>query len=842
MDLDKDFSDVVSISKADALTLGVKTSDVLQLSATLGSASGFPKELLTCALQIVVRSNTQTVHDEPRGEGILPDVSISPLMYEIMCTASAMAGHTGAAFDGDDVLNSFVPITVSPMAVSNTLAILPEEFIDDDDKNIKWGARKIHMLQDLPEGSSISLSILYLDDEFQQYCEESGDFTDALQSTISFFLGGRILMEGTVVVIDTEEGLAIATVQQIRENFRESTVSKNAADILIGYRLGPFVDFKLSIDHEDYIASNFTQDLIQDHGQVAPGVDWQSECPGYDEIVHSLAQLASIRGPAAPSGILLTGSPQVGKTHLAFCVAHHLCRLSAAVHRVSVQDLLLQASWADEADLKKMLRPPTQLPPDQMQLLILDDLHVFENKESSLGEDSVTVNMDQEMLVVKNAVLQVIDELWESKRDYSNNVGAAVLGIAQSSNSLPPEFVKSGRLEKELAMLPPTESQREKILSFLIPAASAGQPGDEAVFQRWARALAPVTVGCVAGDLRRILSDAWTRALARREEEDSGLSQPLSWDDLQKAAQTYIPLQLETVDVSKPKYFFTAMEDGNPKFSTDMELWAEAHRLSWNSFGGFPLVKKRLLRTVVVPWKFFLKSLDQNSATSATSIGLSPPPGVLFHGESGTGKSLAAVCLASSLGLPMIKVKAADVMDKWLGGSEAIIRGLFARARSAAPCILFFDELDSVATNRASGDEGGAELMARLLSTLLNEMDGISNDKRRQSVLVVACTNRLEDLDSALLRPGRLEEHIELKHPDPSDIRDILRVHLSRVPVSPHVNLDSLAQYLAEQNASGAEVEGLCHTACLRAAHRAGTCDVALMQENIDTAIHALAS
>jgi SpoVK/Ycf46/Vps4 family AAA+-type ATPase len=117
--------------------------------------------------------------------------------------------------------------------------------------------------------------------------------------------------------------------------------------------------------------------------------------------------------------------------------------------------------------------------------------------------------------------------------------------------------------------------------------------------------------------------------------------------------------------------------------------------------------------------------------------------------------------MADSLQLPMIQVRAADILDKWLGGSEALLRSLFSRARAASPCILFLDEIDAIANNREEDDTN--DFTSRILSTLLNEMDGVSSAIQKSRVLVVACTNRLGSLDSALLRPGRLQEHFYLQ-------------------------------------------------------------------------------
>jgi SpoVK/Ycf46/Vps4 family AAA+-type ATPase len=199
---------------------------------------------------------------------------------------------------------------------------------------------------------------------------------------------------------------------------------------------------------------------------------------------------------------------------------------------------------------------------------------------------------------------------------------------------------------------------------------------------------------------------------------------------------------------------------------------------------------------------------------------IAPPSGILFHGPSGCGKTLATSCIGSSLGLPVIKVRAADVLDKWMGGSEAAIRSMFTQARAAAPCILFFDEIDAVASNRANAQDGAtANIMSRLLFTLLDEMDGVLSGSQAQ-VLVVACTNRLETLDAALLRPGRLEEHILLDKPLLDDARDIPKRCLARAPLHDSVDIDKIAQALVDSFASGADIEGVCREAVFRALRR----------------------
>lgn len=199
-----------------------------------------------------------------------------------------------------------------------------------------------------------------------------------------------------------------------------------------------------------------------------------------------------------------------------------------------------------------------------------------------------------------------------------------------------------------------------------------------------------------------------------------------------------------------------------------------------------------------------MRQMDKTS--SSQQSWLEPPPGVLFHGPSGYGKTSAVRCMANSLQLPMIQVQAADILDEWLGGSEALLRSLVCRARAASPCILFLDEIDAIANNREEDEMNDF--------TLLNEMDGVSSAIQKSHVLVVAFTNRLGSLDSALLRPGRLQEHFYLGIPSAEDLGNILRFRLRKIPLDEGICLDDIAQSFLNLEAIGADVEGLCREVC----------------------------
>ena len=831
---------VASISKSTAKTLGIQNLDILELCLPTGH--GGPPELLTTTLvqPVVVPSHKQSTI-ETLTENSEITIGIHPLLYEYLYTSYITLLDTEN--DDSNILQDerhigdkdlFTAVEVVPLPIPGTQNVT----FSANSKTLPWKVKPIQpgeVQRELPPNASLSLTCLYLDEELRQFCKASADFTSKLKDTLSFFLEGRLLKEGIVTYVVTLKGMALVVVSEINLMGSEvsSLKSTNDKDTTTIYRLGDPSSFHLQVLYDESV--------IEIDNQVFMDINhsWEAECPGYDKFVQELFQLVTMKGVAAPSGILLTGSPQVGKSHLASCVAHKLYKTgSATIHWVSVQDLLLQATWANESDLVKMLQPPFSS--SQYTLLVMDDLHILGVEDTT--QDAVQANVDAEMLVVRNSILQVVDDL----SNYRQKV--AILGIAQSSSNLPQELTRIGRLEKEVTMPPPTQRQREMILQHLISKISVTNELDTGTSHGppkratiWAEALSPVTVGCVAGDLCRLLAAAWTKSTARAwDGENDAFSTSISWEDLQEVTRTYVHLQLLDMDVSKPQTFFTEKYGDGGEAAISPDDWPKIHELSWQSFGGYTDIKKRLLRTVVGPWRRFLKSLDDDGDADngiVSTMSLSPPPGVLFHGPSGNGKTFAASCLGSSLGLPMIKVRASDVMDKWLGGSEAIIRSMFARARAASPCILMFDEIDAVASNRANDDEGGSDVMARLLSTLLNEMDGVSSDKRRFSVLVVACTNRVEDLDAALVRPGRLEEQIQIGNPDESDIVEILKIHLARVPLAENANLQDFADDLVARDVSCADVEGICRECCFSALNRTKSANVALSLEDFYNAL-----
>ncbi|GKY91133.1 hypothetical protein MPSEU_000086100 [Mayamaea pseudoterrestris] len=647
-----------------------------------------------------------------------------------------------------------------------------------------WSVEKVE-IGEIDADICIQMQCLYADPDVATLYD--GDLTFAIKSALQ----GRYIMAKTSIVlsIESDENFIVAVVHSVN----------GSSDDKVAYRLGTSDTFQviMTASPDDGLS---TEAESTEYGS-SPGQQ-TSSCPGYEPLAESIEQLLCLQGPASPSGLFLLGCAGVGKSRLLQYIRGNLQRQQKMlVHYVSLQEMLLHANSSSEESLLNLLMPTKY---SNKTCWMIDDLDVLQLDEAS--EEHVA--MDYERRLLLNCVLQAIDRLVAAN--------ARIIGAGQNKLRLPPSLLKAGRLEKAIEMSPPTQRQREIILCYFLEHIDL----EQATRQNWSELLSVATAGCVAGDLHRMVADACMDAA----EDEAAL---MNWDTWKSAARACRPSQLATLDVKKPVLYL----------ENESQLdWIEIHQRSWERFRGFASLKKRIFRTVVAPWR---RHFENGTALSATTHAISPPSGVLFHGRSGCGKTLAATCLGSSLGLPMIQVRAADVLDKWLGGSEEIIRSLFARARAASPCCLLFDELDSIANNRGTSGES-TDVYSRLLSTLLNEMDGVSSGLK-DNVLVVACTNRLDSLDAALLRPGRLEAHIELSLPAIEDTWEILQHQYSRIPLCDDVDLYSLATELVAKNASAADLEGITRESVFRCMRRESkTEDCIVCKADIMEAINVL--
>jgi len=221
---------------------------------------------------------------------------------------------------------------------------------------------------------------------------------------------------------------------------------------------------------------------------------------------------------------------------------------------------------------------------------------------------------------------------------------------------------------------------------------------------------------------------------------------------------------------------------------------------SWEDVGGLYDVKREMVETLQYPLKF---------AAKYHRYGLSASKGILLYGPSGCGKTLVAKAIANEVKSNFISVKGPELLSMWFGESEQNVRELFNKARGAAPCILFFDEIDSIAKPRGSGGAGGGEAGDRIVNQILTEIDGVG---ARKSVFVIGATNRPDILDPAIMRPGRLDQLIYIPMPDYESRLSILRATLRKSPLADDVDLEGLAN--STEHFSGADLTEICQRAC----------------------------
>jgi SpoVK/Ycf46/Vps4 family AAA+-type ATPase len=747
------------------------------------------------------------------------------------------------ASDGRD-LDFRVQLGPLPMPEFQFVQAMAQQQQQESEQQSFWKCRPVKVGK-LKKGSEIFVSCVYVEEDDQWLSGKINDddtsrINDKSQMPVDQVIGtsleGRIIKAGAVLLLSTMYGYVVATITNIIENDKEfigNLVSVGNQRDDATYRLSDDVlgDYHCHIKTPIFSHENNRNQFQVDN----EATKWEREIPGYEAPLEEIIEIFRLHGDAAAaSGVVVTGCAGVGKSRLASCVACHysetgsfnkhdqqeaseaprnISSLNQKIYYSSVQDLIFQASVETNL-LENVLVPKLR----GCILWVIDDLNLLEN-EAGDGDE---VRNNAEIVMVQNALVEAMDRF---------HIKCCILGIAQSDTNLPSEFTKSGRLEKTLQMLPPTQLQRMKIWKYILARDTNGRSflnNSASLNDDWIVTLASSTAGCVPRDLLRIYRDAHYKVQARNTQSCESPS-VLEWEDLKEAIKSTIPSQLSELDVVRPTIFDEGVS------------WKEIHLRSWQNFGGYPLLKKSVYRQVVVPWRYFLQSLDESLSEEIIKnekTWLEPPPGILFHGISGTGKTVAAKCLAVSLGLPIIQVRATDLLDKWLGGSESLLRSLFTRARTVSPCILFLDEIDAIACNREEDDNN--DVSSRILSTLLNEMDGVSSAIRKSRVLVIACTNRIRSIDSALLRPGRLQEHFHLVNPSVSDLEEILRLRMSRIPVDQNLVLLELASKLFDIEATGADVEGLCREATFVAMRRVELhedSDVAVSLKDFESAI-----
>jgi transitional endoplasmic reticulum ATPase len=468
-------------------------------------------------------------------------------------------------------------------------------------------------------------------------------------------------------------------------------------------------------------------------------------------------------GIDAPKGVLLHGPPGCGKTLIARTVARET---EAAFFAINGPEIIHKFYGESEAHLRKVFDEAAKSAPS---IVFIDEIDAIAPKRENVVGD-----------VEKRVVAQLLGLM----DGLSQRKNVIVIAATNIPNALDPALRRPGRFDREISIRIPDKQGRLAILEIH----SRGMPLSGEVDLRH---MAEITHGFVGADLAALCREAAMNSLRRIMPEIDFTMKNIPYDDLMK-------LEVGMDD------FLDALRDVSP--SAIREVFVETPNVDWTDVGGLVESKRRLEEAVVWPMKY---------EKIFAKVGVRPPKGLLLAGPPGCGKTLLAKALAKESGVNFISVKGPALLSKYVGESEKGVREVFTKARQAAPCIILFDEIDSLAPTR-SGEGSDSHVSERVLSQLLTEMDGV---EELRGVVVLGATNRLDMIDPALLRPGRFDVIIALGLPDEKARAEIFRVHLRKKPVTPALSIEDLAK--RSQGYTGADIESVVRTAAMNVVREA---------------------
>lgn len=465
-------------------------------------------------------------------------------------------------------------------------------------------------------------------------------------------------------------------------------------------------------------------------------------------------------GMEPPKGVLLHGPPGCGKTLIARAVAHET---SAYFIPVNGPEIMHKFYGESEAHLRQIFQDAQAHLPS---IVFIDEIDAIAPKRADLGDE-------------KQVERRVVAQLLALMDGLQSRGRLIVIGATNIPDNLDPALRRPGRFDREITIPVPNENGRREILEIH----TRGMPlaADVDV-----KRLAGITHGFVGADLEALCREAAMNALRLLIPDI----------DLERGEIPYE--KLEKLEVTAD-HFLQALTEVEP--SAIREFFTEIPDVCWGEVGGLDKVKQILKESVEWPLKY--APLFDHAKTK-------PPKGILLAGPPGTGKTLTAKAAARESGANFISVKGPALLSKWIGESEKAVREIFRKAKQTAPCIIFLDEIDSIAPIRSGADS--SHTSERVVSQLLSEMDGI---EELRGVLILAATNRLDMIDPALLRPGRFDVIIELPVPDLQARVSILEVHAQGKPLAEDVDLHRLAR--DAEGLVGADLEFLCRQASLLA-------------------------
>ncbi|DBA03732.1 TPA: hypothetical protein N0F65_004149 [Lagenidium giganteum] len=583
----------------------------------------------------------------------------------------------------------------------------------------------------------------------------------------------RAMLDGVLLHIDAQISLSvhgINTVFRVKSVTSDSTANGGVAV----FHVAPETSVHVQWEMETSPAAT----AIPDSSSTDKSVKKDEAARGFAAVGGLKAEIATIRqiieqplvnpenfakfGLPPPKGLLMFGPPGTGKTLIARCLA---AELDAKIFFINGPEIVSKFIGESEANLRRIFRQASEQGPS---LIFIDEIDaICPKRDGRVGD------MEKRMVAT---LLTMMDGLEKQSQ-------VVVLGATNRPNALDPAIRRPGRFDREVEISIPNANDRLEILQVLL-ARIPHRVTDEELLE-----LSSNAHGYVGADLSAICKEAALLALRR----SFAARDPANRDPLQPLHASEAGFEVTLGDLKQ------AMAGIRP--SALREIAIDVPRVLWSDIGGQHMIKQQLKEAVEWPLQH---------PEAFVRMGIRPPKGVLLYGPPGCSKTLTAKALATESGMNFIAVKGPELYSKWVGESEKAVASIFRKARAAAPTVIFFDEIDAIASQR--GGDGSSQVADRVLSQLLTEMDGIEPLKQ---VLIVAATNRPDLIDNALMRPGRIDRVLYVGPPDLQARLEILSIHCRKMPLDADVNLQEIA-VLTEQF-SGAELFSLCREAAMRA-------------------------
>lgn len=464
-------------------------------------------------------------------------------------------------------------------------------------------------------------------------------------------------------------------------------------------------------------------------------------------------------GVEAPKGVLLHGPPGTGKTLVAKAVAHET---NANFYTIGGPEIMSKFYGESEERLREIFKKAEENAP---AIIFIDEI-------DSIAPKREEVSGEVERRVVAQ-LLSLMDGM-------SSRGKVVVIGATNRINAIDPALRRPGRFDREIEIGVPDKEGRLEILQIH----TRGMPLEKDVDLE---VIANMSHGFVGADLQAVAKEAGIRALRKVLPEIDLTTENIPSEILKKIVVTMDD-------------FLNVIKEIEP--SALREVFVEIPDVKWDDIGGLADVKQELQEAVEWPLKYqglFLYS-------DAT-----PPKGILLYGPPGTGKTLMAKAAAHESEANFISIKGPELLSKWVGESEKGVREVFRKARQAAPCIVFFDEIDAIAPNRG-GMGSDSHVTERVISQLLTELDGL---EVLSNVIIIAATNRPDIIDAALLRPGRFDRLLYVAPPDKESRIQIFKIHTSKKPLADDVKIETLAAHT--EGYTGADIAALASAAVMLA-------------------------